>query len=86
MTIVAVAIKVGDRVFAAPSLGAYSEAQVAAREAGISPSDLGQGVRGFVTDKGAFLDRSAALLHVQRVGQPLVRVPNGLGLHPSDLW
>lgn len=49
------------------------------------PELLG-GTYGFVNEKGAFLDRCAALLHVQRTGQTLLRTPNKLVLHPSDLW
>lgn len=47
-------------------------------------------VQGFLTDKGEFLDRRAALIHVRDCGQPLLR-QHGVGyqgdeLFSEDLW
>ena len=47
-------------------------------------------VQGFLTDKGEFLDRRAALLHVKECGQPMLR-QMGVGyqgdeLFSEDLW
>ena len=44
------------------------------------------GVRGFLTDQGAFLTRLEALDHVLKVGQPMLTTPNlNLGLFSEDL-
>ena len=47
-------------------------------------------VQGFLTDKGEFLDRRAALIHARECGQPLLR-KHGEGyqgdeLFSEDLW
>lgn len=50
-------------------------------------SDERMGVRGFLTDKGAFLTRLEALDHVLKVGQPMLHTPQlTLGLFSEDLW
>lgn len=47
-------------------------------------------VQGFLTDTGQFLNRRAALIHVHKCGQPMLRKP-GVGyqgdeLFSEDLW
>jgi hypothetical protein len=86
MTIVAVAIKVDDQVFSVPAPGRHADVRREALKNGSVAVLMFRAVYGFLTDEGVFLDRSAALLHVQRVGQLLVRVPNALGLYSEDLW
>lgn len=68
----------------------FRHADLATRLAAIGFRDLldeRMGVKGFLTDQGAFLTRLEALDHVLKVGQPLLTTTNlNLGLFSEDLW
>ena len=90
MTIVAVAVRdAGSRgVHFLPR--PFRHADLVTQLAAIGFRDLldeRMGVRGFLTDQGAFLTRLEALDHVLKVGHPMLHTPQlTLGLFSEDLW
>jgi hypothetical protein len=85
--IVAAAIRIGPITLSMPAPARHPELIREARALGLPPATVGRGVQGFLSDTGAFLDRAAASLHVQRVGQKVLCLTfHPRGLFSEDLW
>ena len=85
--IVAAAIRIGHLTLSMPAPARHLDLIREVETLGLKPLTAGRAVQGFLTDTGAFLDRAAASLHVQLVGQKVLCLTfHPRGLFTEDLW
>jgi hypothetical protein len=81
-SIIAAAIKLGDKVYSVPRPGRHHNVIQQMRQQGVGRGDIAQGIQGFLTQSGQFLDRIEAAKLALSNGQ----VSHSTELFSEDLW